>query len=149
MDHPTVEKAEITTPEGLDPQTRAGVRSPLTSTSLLYGKLLRPAREPDELGRLANFRVIRLIGQGGMGVVFEAVDEQLQRPVALKVLQPDSQADAKSRERFLEEARACAALRHDHIVPLFQVGEDNGVIFLAMPLLRGMPLDRWARKQQP
>jgi serine/threonine protein kinase len=143
-----IETVDSTQPTVSFQQTQLGEKSPALMTgTILYGKWLRPPQQPGELGRLANFRIIRLLGQGGMGIVFEAFDEQLKRPVALKVLQPETQTEAKARERFLEEARACAALRHDNIVPLYQVAEDNNVIFLAMPLLQGTSLDRWIKKQ--
>lgn len=144
----SIETVDSTQPTVSIQQTQPGGKSPsLLSGTIVFGKWLHPAQQPGELGRLANFRIIRLLGQGGMGVVFEAFDEQLKRSVALKVLQPESQTEAKARERFLEEARACAALRHDNIVPLYQVAEDNSVIFLAMPLLQGTSLDRWIKKQ--
>ena len=82
-----------------------------------------------------------MLGAGGMGVVFQAEDPQLQRQVALKAMLPALAASASARERFLREARAAAALEHDHIVTIYQVGEDRGVPFLAMPLLEGEPLD--------
>ena len=91
----------------------------------------------DELGRLAGFRVLRPLGAGGMGLVFEAEDLALRRRIALKVMKPAFAAVPKHRQRFLREARAAAALRHDHIIEIYQVGEDNGVAFLAMPLLAG------------
>ena len=75
-----------------------------------------------------------------MGAVFHAVDIQLGRPVALKVLRPGLADSALARERFLREARAAAALEHDHVVPIYQVGEDRGIPYLAMPLLRGQSL---------
>lgn len=121
--------------------------TPKVVTLASISQCLRPAESPDELGRLAHFKVTRVLGQGGMGMVFEAIDLQLNRAVALKVIHPDTQDNPKARERFLHEAQACAALRHDHIVPLYQVGEDQGIIFLAMPLLQGMPLDRWLHAQ--
>lgn len=122
--------------------------TPKVITPAAITQCLRPAQGPDELGRLAHFKITRLLGQGGMGMVFEAIDLQLNRAVALKVIHPDTQSDPKARERFIHEAQACAALRHDHIVPIYQVGEDQNVIFLAMPLLQGMALDRWLQTQK-
>jgi urea transport system substrate-binding protein len=108
---------------------------------------LRPAVEPGELGRLATYRVLKVLGVGGMGMVFEAEDTGLQRRVALKVLRAELAADTNFRERFLREARAAAALAHDNIVTIFQVGEDNDVPFLAMQFLQGETLEsRLARK---
>ena len=76
-----------------------------------------------------------------MGVVFQAEDPQLQRLVALKAMLPTLAASASARQRFLREAQAAAAVKHDHIVTIYQVGEDRGVPFLAMEFLEGEPLD--------
>ena len=101
---------------------------------------LTPPDTPDHLGRLAGYRVLRLIGSGGMGLVFLAEDTNLRRDVALKVLKPELAADPANRERFLREARASAALTSDYVVTVYQVGESNGVPFLAMQHLRGESL---------
>jgi hypothetical protein len=82
-----------------------------------------------------------------MGVVFQARDPQLERLVALKAMLPGMAATASARQRFLREARAAAAVKHDHIITIYQVGEDRGVPFLAMELLHGEPLDRRLRRQ--
>jgi urea transport system substrate-binding protein len=101
---------------------------------------LRPPEGSDELGRLGDYRILRIIGKGGMGIVFEAEDIALGRRIALKVLRPDM-SDEEFRQRFLREARAVASLTHEHIVTIYQVGEDNGVPFLAMELMRGESLE--------
>jgi serine/threonine protein kinase len=108
---------------------------------------LRPAdflaspQAADELGRLGNYRILKELGAGGMGVVFLAEDLQLRRRVALKVMAPALAADETARQRFLREARATAALHHDHVVTIYQVAEDRGVPFLAMELLAGESLE--------
>ncbi len=104
---------------------------------------LDPPRSPDELGRLAQYRVRGLLGQGGMGLVYEAEDVDLLRKVALKVIRPELAGSPQVTRRFLLEARAMAALQHDHIVRIYQVGQHRGVPFLAMEYLRGISLDRW------
>jgi serine/threonine protein kinase len=76
-----------------------------------------------------------------MGVVFQAEDPHLRRPVALKVMRPHLAASAEFHRRFLREARLAAAIEHEHIVTVYQVGEDRGVPFLAMQLLRGKTLE--------
>src|SRR4051812_29186511 len=101
---------------------------------------LEPMPDAGELGCLGPYRVAQLLGAGGMGAVFRAIDETLHRQVALKVLRPSLAHDPLARERFLREARAAAALEHDHIVTIFQVGEERGIPFLAMPLLTGTSL---------
>jgi serine/threonine protein kinase len=104
---------------------------------------LSPPERPDELGRLGGYRVLKLLGQGGMGAVYLAEDPQLERLVALKVMRPEWAANPYSRQRFLREAKATAKLKDDHIVAIYQVGEDRGVPFLAMEYLRGESLEQW------
>jgi hypothetical protein len=88
-----------------------------------------------------------VLGVGGMGLVFQAQDPQLQRLVALKILLPGQAFNANARQRFVQEARAAAAIEHDHIVPIYQVGEDQGMPYLAMQYLRGESLE--ARLRRP
>lgn len=119
------------------------------SQSALTFDFLAPPDRPDELGRLGSYRVLKVLGHGGMGVVFQAEDVRLQRAVALKAMLPDWAKRAGARDRFLREARAAAQLEHDHIVAIYQVDEDRGVPFIAMPLLKGLTLEDWLRKRQP
>jgi WD40 repeat protein/serine/threonine protein kinase len=121
-------------------ETPAGAAAPIT--------FLSPARQPDEMGRLGAYRVLKVLGQGGMGVVFLAEDMRLGRRVALKTMRPEAAQMANAKQRFLREARGAAAIEHDHIIPIFQVGEENGVPFLAMPFLRGEPLDERLKRTQ-
>ena len=107
---------------------------------------LTPPQGPDEIGRLGGYRVLATLGTGGMGMVYRAEDTRLQRPVALKVMKSDLASDATARERFLREARAAARLGSDHVVTIFQVGEDGATVFLAMELLEGLSLDEWLKK---
>ena len=90
------------------------------------------------LGSIGHYRLVRQIGRGGMGIVFEAHDERLQRSVAIKTILPS--ADPGVRDRFLREARAAAAVSHPHICQLFEIGEHDGEPFLAMELLEGESL---------
>jgi serine/threonine protein kinase len=108
---------------------------------------LSPPREPNELGWLGHYRILSLLGQGGMGIVFEAVDTDLQRSVALKVMKPESAQDEAARQRFLREARALAALKSDYIVTVHQVGQTNHLPFLAMDFLQGETLDAWLKRR--
>jgi anti-sigma factor RsiW/tRNA A-37 threonylcarbamoyl transferase component Bud32 len=91
-------------------------------------------------GRLGGYVLLGPLGSGGMGIVFRAEDQVLKRRVGLKIIRPGLVASPEARTRFLREAQALAALEHDHIVTVFQAGEDNGVLFLAMQLLRGQTL---------
>ncbi len=93
------------------------------------------------LTRLGDFRVIREIGRGGMGIVYEAIQESLGRHVALKLLPWQSIADNRQVKRFQREARIAASLHHSNIVPVYGVGEADGVHFLAMQFIHGQSLD--------
>ena len=104
---------------------------------------LAPPQGPGELGRLGGYRVLKVLGQGGMGVVFEGEDVRLKRRVALKAMRPALAAREAACRRFLREAEATAAVHSDHVVTIYQVGEERGVPFLAMEFLEGVPLDRW------
>jgi serine/threonine protein kinase len=101
---------------------------------------LNPPEGPGELGRLGPYRIKEVIGIGGMGTVFRAEDPSLRRTVALKVMLPSVATNATAKARFLREARAQAAVEHDHVIAIHQVGEDRGIPYLAMPLLKGQPL---------
>jgi tetratricopeptide (TPR) repeat protein len=91
--------------------------------------------------RLGDYRIVREIGRGGMGVVYEAEQEALGRRVALKVLPPQALGNPKYLQRFQREARAAARLHHTHIVPVFGVGEDCGTHYYVMQYIEGRPLD--------
>lgn len=91
--------------------------------------------------RLGEYRLVREIGRGGMGVVYEAVQESLGRSVALKLLWPGAWHAPQHRERFLRESRAAARLHHANIVPVFGVGEAEGIQFYAMQYIEGIGLD--------
>ena len=80
-----------------------------------------------------------------MGFVFRAEDEVLRRPVALKVMRPEIAAQPTARERFLREGRAAAAIKSDHVITIYDVGEENDVVFLAMEFLAGQNLDNWLK----
>ncbi len=86
---------------------------------------------------LAGYRIDRELGHGGMGVVYAAEHVALGRSVAVKVVAPDLAADASFRERFLREAQLAAALEHPAIIPIYDAGEANGVLYLAMRRVEG------------
>jgi len=93
---------------------------------------------PDRFG---DYEVVRELGRGGMGVVYEARQRSLGRRVALKVLPFYAVGDSDRRERFQREAQAAARLDHSHIVPVFEVGEEGGYPFFSMKLIEGTTLD--------
>src|SRR5262245_8889368 len=104
--------------------TLAGENPVGNSTERVARKLypfLEPPKGEDELGRLGDYRVLRLLGSGGMGLVFEAEELSLHRHVALKVLKPELATNPDQRKRFLREARAAAAINSDHVVTIYQI----------------------------
>src|SRR5215471_19337336 len=92
--------------------------------------------------RLGDFEIVREIGRGGMGVVYEARQVSLNRPVALKVLTGGLGLTPKAVQRFRREAEAAAKLHHTNIVPVYATGEADGFHFYAMELIDGPSLDR-------
>ena len=99
-----------------------------------------PATPASLEGTLGDFRLVREVGRGGMGVVYEAVQISLGRRVALKVLPVGATLDPRQLRRFETEARAAAGLHHTHIVPVYGVGCDRGVPYYAMQFIEGRPL---------
>jgi len=94
------------------------------------------------LERLGDFQVIREIGRGGMGIVYEAEQQSLARRVAVKVLPRQALVDPKHLQRFQREAQTAAALHHPNIVPVFGVGQHDGFHYYVMQLIDGVGLDR-------
>lgn len=91
---------------------------------------------PERIGR---YQVLRKLGEGGMGVVYAAQDERLSRPVALKTIR-EARSDEQSRKRLWREARAAAAVNHPNVCQIYEIGEEDGELFLTMELLEGEPL---------
>lgn len=93
--------------------------------------------------RIGRYVLLRMLGQGGMGVVFAAYDEDLDRKVALKLLRPDFQADGDLRRRIVREAQALARVSAPNVVHVYEVGEIDEQMFIAMEFVNGMTLTRW------
>ncbi|MDX1930018.1 MAG: serine/threonine-protein kinase [Pirellulaceae bacterium] len=109
---------------------------------------LQPSTVEGELGRLGQYRILRLIGQGGMAMVFEAIDEQLERRVALKILRL-GRTDADSQQRFMREARALAGVKHANVIAVYSVFEaDDGLSAIAMELVEGESLQEVLKREQ-
>src|SRR5438045_6869765 len=89
---------------------------------------------------IAHYRILETLGAGGMGAVYKAYDEKLHRVVALKVLPPEAISQEDRRRRFLQEARAASALKHPHILTVYEVGEDDGKPYIAMEFVEGETL---------
>src|SRR5258708_20420468 len=108
------------------------------------GQILRhpPKELPAAFGR---YRLLKLLGQGGMGSVYLAHDTQLERSVALKIPQLDAGDDAKVLTRFTTEARAAAALHHPTICPIHDVGQIDAIPYLTMAYVEGKPLGEFAQ----
>ena len=102
-----------------------------------------------ELGVLGDYRIVREVGRGGMGVVYEARQLSLNRRVALKVLPFAAALDPRQLQRFQNEAQAAAGLHHTHIVPVFAVGFERGVHYYAMQFIEGRPLAEVIRELRP
>jgi serine/threonine protein kinase/formylglycine-generating enzyme required for sulfatase activity len=100
------------------------------------------AEFPNDLGRFNHYRIVERIGQGGMGMVFKAVDTTLERTVALKIILPKYAENTKLRDRFLEEARATVKVRSPHVAEVYATDVWRNVPYLTMELLVGTTLDK-------
>ena len=109
-------------------------------TESMSRQLLSPPSHPEMLGRIGRYEVERLIGAGGMGVVFKAFDTELNRPVAVKVLAPILAGSGAARQRFAREARAAAAVVHEHVVSIHNVETEGESPFLVMQYVAGESL---------
>jgi serine/threonine-protein kinase len=119
-------------------------RPPLVDLSFLA-----PSDDPAYLGRVGAYEIAGVIGQGGMGVVLKAVDRSLSRHVAIKVLSPMLAHAGAARQRFAREARAMAALSHEHVVPIYAVDEHRGLPYFAMEYVPGGTLAARLAKEGP
>ncbi len=109
------------------------------------GDLVRRAGRPaagDLPEQLGDYRILRYLGEGGMGVVYEAVRESLRSHVALKVMHPQFRNREKYLRRFRTEARSAARLHHTNIVSVFDYGVHDGVCYYAMQYIAGHSLDK-------
>ena len=121
----------------------APLASPLSGNS---SRLPGNANDPVSANPLGDFQIVREIGRGGMGIVYEAIQLSLGRRVALKVLPFAATFDAKHLQRFRQEAQAAAQLHHTNIVPVYAVGCERGIHFYAMQLIDGQSLDVLVRQ---
>lgn len=110
--------------------------------------LFAPAVRDGALGRLGKYDVLSILGSGGMGVVFKAFDEELRRPVALKVLNRELSSSATARRRFVREARAAAAVNHSNVVTIHGVETHNELPFIVMECVSGISLRERLRRQR-
>jgi Leucine-rich repeat (LRR) protein len=103
---------------------------------------LAPSQKPGSLGRLGHYEVLEVVGRGGMGTVFRAFDTKLHRVVALKALAPQLATSSAARQRFVREARAAAAVTHDHIIAIHAVEDAGPVPYLVMQFINGPTLQK-------
>ncbi|MEZ4382794.1 MAG: protein kinase [Nannocystaceae bacterium] len=134
-----------------DALRRAAVELPTVSVSdrvvhdSLRAKLFGRAPEPTRIGR---FVIVRRIGAGGMGVVYSAFDEELDRKVAIKLLHAE-RSGTQGRARILREAQAVARISHPNIIHVYEVGElETGQVFMAMEFVEGVTLDEWVHRKE-
>ena len=92
--------------------------------------------------RIGPYEILSLLGVGGMGEVYKALDTRLQRTVALKTLPAERVADAERKLRFLVEARAASKLNHPHVVTIYDISEESGTCFIAMEYIAGLTLEQ-------
>ena len=118
-------------------------------TESMAKQLLSPPSHPEMLGRLGRYEVERLIGAGGMGVVFKAFDTELNRPVAIKLLAPYLASSGPARKRFSREARAAAAVVHQHVVPIHNVETERESPFIVMQYVSGGSLQARIDREGP
>ena len=132
-----------------NPRQRSGSRSDalkISKTQRLHRRdsphITFPPSPPVPGAQVGPYRLLEVIGRGGMGIVYRAVHTTLDRHVALKLLSRHQPEHSVTDMRFRQEARAIAKLHHSNIVPLFEVGEAEGVAFLVMQLIEGDSLDQ-------
>ena len=139
--------------DGEIPRTRVELASPLEAPTASYqappeGFDLSKASETTEpMRRLNGYEVVRVLGRGGYGIVYEAIDKVLHRNVAIKVLKRDFANQAISRRRFIREAQAGAAINHPNVVTIHGVDEAGEMPFLIMELITGESLRERIRRQ--
>jgi serine/threonine protein kinase/tetratricopeptide (TPR) repeat protein len=137
---------ELATPGKLA-ETQA--ETPADDTGFEVLAFLIPSDKPGVLGLLGRYEVLQVIGHGGMGIVLRAFDEHLHRTVAIKVMAAHLATDATARKRFSREARAAAAVSHDHIVTIHAVEEARGLPYLVMKYVAGVTLKQRLDREGP
>jgi serine/threonine-protein kinase len=105
--------------------------------------------KPDELKRIGKYVVMEVLGRGGMGVVYRALDNQLGREVAIKTLTRGVADDPEMLARFYEEGKKTARLKHPHIVIVYDLGEENGIPYIVMERVEGDSLEKLIRDNSP
>ncbi len=139
--------------DGAEPQCSRSTSTKLEATAIAPAATapafpyFAPPQGPGELGRLEEYRVLRVLGEGGMGIVFEAEDTVLARHVAIKVLRPE-EADDTLQKRFRQEARLAASLTTERVVRIYRVGQCEHVLYIVMELLPGESLEACLERER-
>jgi serine/threonine-protein kinase len=141
-------------PEQAHPALEAALRElvppePDDAPAALPAGFLDPPVTPDGLGTIGRYEVTKMLGRGGSGVVLKAIDAELMRPVAVKILDPLSGASGTARERFAREGRAAAAVAHENVVGIFAVERWKGLPYLVMEYLAGGSLQTGSTATAP
>src|SRR4051794_34018664 len=142
--------AEGRVPEGAEtsPDPASSIDAVHRCQRLLEALWPRPAPARPEVPRhFGRFEILRELGRGGFGVVFLAIDPTLGRKVALKVPRPEALIAPEIRRRFLREAEASSRLDHPHIVPVYEVGQEGAVSYIASAYCEGITLAEWLRQR--
>jgi eukaryotic-like serine/threonine-protein kinase len=135
---------------GSDPETTGTIAGRNTLGEPEFSlDFLAPSSTPGSLGQLGLYEVTQLLGRGGFGIVLKAFDPALGRAVAIKVLAPQLATSAAARSRFAREARAAAAVSHDHVVAIHAVDSWNGFPYLVMPFISGCSLQERVDQSGP
>src|SRR4029079_15784231 len=133
--------------EGLSRQ-RDGARRPCRERAVTMSESWPGAQTPKNTlpERIAHFKVIDRIGRGAMGVVYSARDERNDRSVALKVMMADLEGDKETRMRFEREAKVAGDLLPRNVINVYEMGEDDGRLYMVMELLQGEPLNEYLKR---
>ncbi len=123
--------------------------APLTTRVKELRELLGPTDHPNMLGRIGTYEVCGVVGQGSTGIVLKSFEPSLNRYVAIKLLSPTLSSNGAARKRFEREARAIAAVVHEHVVPIFAVDEHQGLPYFVMQYVSGASLQHRIERQGP
>jgi serine/threonine protein kinase len=145
---PTLEQKEGPASIVVSVEPLLGVDNPIDCETVSLD-FLEPASHPEMLGRIGRYEVERLIGAGGMGVVLKAYDTELHRVVAIKLLLPHLATSSAARRRFAREAKAAAAVVHEHVIPIYNVESDGPLPYLVMQFVPGHSLQARVDEQGP
>lgn len=143
------------TPEAREEAQRVTAQRPGNVRELRRRQLKNAVKErlfgrSDAPVRIGRFTVIKRLGEGGMGVVYSAYDDELERKIAIKLLRSDaSSPGSRGRARLLREAQAMAKLSHPNVIPVFEVGTHEDNVYIAMEYVRGRTLTQWLEETEP